>query len=76
MEHTGDGDAICNAWQQHHKPVEHDSVNCNTLISALEEAKKWKGSLGLLQEMVHRLLTLNVVADTGYGELECGHKCI
>ena len=34
----------------------------NASISACEKGKQWEGALGLLQELVHKLLTPNVVS--------------
>ena len=39
-----------------------DGVSWSAAISACEKGKQWEGALGLLQEMVHQLLTPNVVS--------------
>ena len=37
-------------------------MSFNASISACEKGKQWEGARGLLQELVHQLLTLNVVS--------------
>ncbi len=42
--------------------VEPDVVSYSAASNAYEKCKQWEGSLGLLQHMVHQLLTPNVVS--------------
>ena len=37
-------------------------MSFSAAISACEKGKQWEGALGLLQEMVHQLLTPDVVS--------------
>ena len=39
-----------------------DVVSFSAAISACEKGKQWEAALGLLQEMVHQLLTPGVVS--------------
>ena len=37
-------------------------ISCSAAMSACEKGIQWEAALGLLQEMVHQLLTPNVVS--------------
>ena len=39
-----------------------DVMCWSAAISACEKGKQWEGALGLLQEMVHQLVALNVLS--------------
>ena len=39
-----------------------DVVSWSGAVSACEKGKQWEGALGLLQELVHQLLTSDVVS--------------
>ncbi len=45
-----------------HQLLTPNLVSCNAAISACEKGNQWEGALGLLQQMVYQLLTLDVVS--------------